>query len=50
MKREDLLKDIAKVYAKWETKTKFTSEMGASLEDESKIMDEILTLVKKYKQ
>jgi hypothetical protein len=50
MSREKLLRDIQDAYRKWQAPVEFTSEDGASPEDESKIMDEILTLVEKNKQ
>lgn len=45
MNRREKLKAIQEAYAKWEEKTKFTSETGASDEDEAKIMDEITTIL-----
>ena len=45
MSRRDRLKAIQEAYSKWEEGVKFTSETGASDEDESKIMDEITTIL-----
>ena len=45
MNRRETQKAIQEVYSKWSEKVKFTSETGASNEDESKIMDEILTIL-----
>ena len=46
MSRRDRLKAIQEAYSKWEEGVKFTSETGATDEDESKIMDEITTILK----
>ena len=45
MSRRDKLKAIQGAYAKWEEQVKFTSETGASDEDEAKIMNEISTIL-----
>ena len=45
MNRRDKIKAIQEVYSKWQEGVKFTSETGASDEDESKIMDEISTIL-----
>jgi hypothetical protein len=46
MSRRDRLKAIQEAYSKWEEGVKFTSETGGADEDESKIMDEITTILK----
>lgn len=46
MSRRDKIKAIQEAYSKWEEKVKFTSETGASDEDEAKVMDEITTILK----
>jgi hypothetical protein len=46
MSRRDKIKAIQEVYSKWEEGIKFTSETGASDEDEAKVMDEISTILK----
>lgn len=46
MSRRDKLKAIQEAYSKWEEGVKFTSETGASDEDEAKVMDEITTILK----
>jgi hypothetical protein len=46
MSRRDKLKAIQQAYSKWEEGVKFTSETGASDEDEAKVMDEISTILK----
>ena len=46
MSRRDRLKAIQEAYSKWEEGVKFTSETGASDEDEAKVMDEITTILK----
>ena len=46
MSRRDRLKAIQEAYSKWEEGVKFTSETGASDEDEAKVMDEISTILK----
>ena len=43
--RREKLKAIQEAYAKWEEGVAFTSETGASDEDESKIMDEVSTIL-----
>lgn len=43
--RRDKLKAIQEAYANWEKDVKFTSETGASDEDESLIMAEIQTIL-----
>lgn len=43
--RRDKLKAIQEAYANWEKDVKFTSETGASEEDESRIMAEIQTIL-----
>jgi hypothetical protein len=45
MSRQETLKAIQEAYAKWLEETKFTSETGASDEDEAKIMNEISTIL-----
>ncbi len=45
MNRREKQKAIQEAYAKWEEGVKFTSETGASDKDESKIMDEISTIL-----
>jgi hypothetical protein len=45
MNRREKQKAIQEAYSKWEEKIKFTSETGASDEDEAKIMDEISTIL-----
>ena len=45
MSRRDRLKAIQEAYSKWEEGVKFTSETGASDEDEAKVMDEISTIL-----
>ena len=45
MSRRDKIKAIQEAYSKWEQGVKFTSETGASDEDEAKIMDEISTIL-----
>jgi len=45
MNRRDKIKAIQEVYSKWQEGVKFVSETGASDEDESKIMDEISTIL-----
>ena len=49
MSRRDKIKAIQEAYSKWEEGVKFTSETGASDEDEAKVMDEITTILKKNK-
>ena len=46
MSRRDKIKAIQEAYSKWEQEVKFTSETGASDEDEAKVMDEITTILK----
>ncbi len=46
MSRRDKIKAIQEAYSKWEKGVKFTSETGASDEDEAKVMDEISTILK----
>ena len=46
MSRRDKIKAIQEAYSKWEEGVKFTSETGASDEDEAKVMDEISTILK----
>ena len=46
MSRRDKIKAIQEAYSKWEEGDKFTSETGASDEDEAKVMDEISTILK----
>ncbi len=46
MSRRDRLKAIQEAYSKWEEGVKFTSETGASDEDEAKVMDQITTILK----
>ena len=46
MSRRDRLKAIQEAYSKCEEGVKFTSETGGTDEDESKIMDEITTILK----
>jgi len=43
--RREKIKAIQEAYAKWEEGVIFTSGTGASDEDESKIMDEIQTIL-----
>jgi len=43
--RREQIKAIQEAYAKWEESVKFTSETGASDEDETVIMDEIQTIL-----
>lgn len=45
MSRRETQKAIQEAYAKWSEKVEFTSETGASNEDESKIMEEISTIL-----
>jgi len=45
MNRRGKLKAIQEAYSKWEEGVKFTSETGASDEDEAKIMNEISTVL-----
>lgn len=45
MSRQETLRAIQEAYAKWQEKTEFTSETGASDEDEAKIMNEISTIL-----
>ncbi len=45
MSRRDKIKAIQEAYSKWEEGVKFTSETGASDEDEAKVMDEISTIL-----
>lgn len=45
MSRRDKIKAIQEAYSKWEEGVKFTSETGASDEDESKIMNDISTIL-----
>lgn len=45
MSRRETIRAIQEAYSKWEEKVKFTSETGGSEEDESKIMDEIQTIL-----
>ena len=45
MNRRETQKAIQEAYAKWEERVKFTSVTGASNEDESKIMEEISTIL-----
>ena len=45
MNRREKQKAIQEAYSKWSEKVEFTSETGASNEDESKIMDEISTIL-----
>ena len=49
MSRRETQKAIQEAYANWEQEVRFTSETGASDEDESKIMDEITTILKENK-
>ena len=49
MNRREKQKAIQEAYAKWEEGVKFTSETGASDEDEAKVMDEITTILKENK-
>ena len=46
MNRQEKLRAIQMAHLKWSESAKFTSEIGASDEDESKIMDEITTILK----
>ncbi len=46
MSRRDKIKAIQEAYSKWEQGVKFTSETGASDEDEAKVMDEITIILK----
>ena len=46
MSRRDKIKAIQEAYSKWEEGVKFTSETGASDEDEAKVMDEISIILK----
>jgi len=46
MSRRDKIKAIQEAYSKWEEGVKFTSETGASDEDEAKVMNEISTILK----
>ena len=46
MSRRDKIKAIQEAYSKWEEGVKFTSETGASDEDEENVMDEISTILK----
>ena len=46
MSRRDRLKAIQEAYSNWQEGVKFTSETGASDEDEAKVMDEITTILK----
>ncbi len=46
MNRQEKLKAIQEAYSKWSETANFTSEIGASDEDESKMMDEITTILK----
>ena len=43
--RREKIKAIQEAYAKWEESVEFTSETGASDEDESRIMAEIQTIL-----
>ena len=43
--RREKIKAIQEAYARWEEGVTFTSNTGASDEDESKIMDEIQTIL-----
>ena len=43
--RREKIKAIQEAYAKWEESVEFTSETGASEEDESRIMAEIQTIL-----
>ena len=43
--RREKIKAIQEAYAKWEEGVTFTSDTGASDEDESKIMNEISTIL-----
>ena len=43
--RREKIKAIQEAYSKWEETVKFTSDTGASDEDESKIMAEIQTIL-----
>jgi hypothetical protein len=43
--RREKIKAIQEAYAKWEEGVTFTSNTGASDEDESKIMGEIQTIL-----
>jgi hypothetical protein len=45
MSRRDTQKAIQEAYSKWSEKIEFTSETGASDEDETKIMNEISTIL-----
>jgi len=45
MNRREKQKAIQEAYSKWSEKVEFTSETGASNEDESKIMEEISTIL-----
>ena len=44
--RQKKIKAIQEAYSKWEETVKFTSNTGASDEDEAKIMSEITTILK----
>ncbi len=44
--RREKIKAIQEAYAKWEEGVTFTSATGASDEDESRIMDELQTILK----
>jgi len=44
--RQEKIKAIQEAYSKWEETVKFTSNTGASDEDEAKIMSEITTILK----
>ena len=45
MSRRETQKAIQEAYAKWFEKVEFTSETGASDEDETKLMEEISTIL-----
>lgn len=45
MSRRETQKAIQEAYSKWSEKVEFTSDTGASNEDELKIMDEISTIL-----
>ena len=49
MSRRETQKAIQEAYAKWSEKVQFTSETGASDEDESEIMQTISTILKGIK-
>jgi hypothetical protein len=49
MSRIEIQKAIQEAYAKWSEKVEFTSETGASDKDESEIMEQISTILKRNK-